>query len=604
MNQGFNQPPVMFNIPCLPGVERITPLLITEVANAFLANANKNDARQFVCNMMSSNNWQNNDFVSACGLAMDMLCLQLAARRLQSPEHGVNEVAHHAALLITCHAAVNNMQLNAWLAQNDQNMLNEAHTRVRELNGIVNAIQQAKSGNNGNMGSNFNVPQQQPNSWGNNGGNMGGGRSTGNPFANTNNVGSMFGNTGGGQQANSGRWSVGEQPVRDQSRIFDGIANTKVVKPEVITTPPAVMVWKQSPDQRYPQAFNKAKEKLVLEQTQFHGSTYVTSTVEELENSMDRKVHQMSASAGAHYAQIPALVENRAEETATSIKRYAAEAIPDVNSDTFEEIIVNYSLSYDKAIGDTRVSHMSKEGANYEKSILVCTWDIPKPFATFESNQEVLNSLASCNTFKELVVMMATLGKNNTRLIMEVDNYLTKKINSLLCNEFSLHNLRVDSFMDDATGIKDYLFKKEGALYSDAFEKVQSNFISRYLSVPDTEDDIEQFTKWACYPEAEEGGVSVIPVFFEHQVAVVSLGIHSTELNIGTYIHPTTKRHHASQITPSSLPMLYDLVETVFKSHQKQEIELTTALIVTGDNKMYELYRGRIGGSAYLIRPY
>lgn len=604
MNQGFNQPPAMFNIPCLPGVERITPLLITEVANAFMANAGKNDARRFVYNQVSSNNWHNDDFANACGLAMDMLCLQLAARRLQSPEHGVNEAAQHAALLVTCHAAVNNMQLNAHLAQTDQAMLSEAHNRVRELNGIVNAIQQAKSGNNGNMGGNFNVPQQQPNSWGNNNSNMGGGRNIGNPFANTNNIGSMFGNTGGGQQVNSSRWGVGDQSSRDQSRIFDGIANTKVAKTEETTTLPAVMIWKQSPDQRYPQAFNKAKEKLVLEQTDFHGLIYVTSTVEELESEMDRKVHQMSASAGAHYVQIPVLVENRAEETATSIKRYAAEAIPDINSDNFEEIIVNYSISYDKAIGDTRVSHMSKEGANYEKSILVCTWDIPKPFATFESNQEVLNSLASCNTFKELAVMMATLGKNNTRLIMEIDNYLTKKFNSLLCNEFSLHSLRVESFMDDATNIKDYLFKKEGALYSDAFEKVQSNFISRYLSVPDTEDDIEQFTKWACYPEAEEGGVNVIPVFFEHQVAVVSLGIHSAELNIGTYIHPSTKRPHASQITPSSLPMLHELVEAVFKSHQKQEIELTTALIVTGDNKMFELYRGRIGGNAYLIRPY
>lgn len=598
MNQGFNQPPVMFQLPCIPGVERITPLLITEVANAVGNSSNKNHARQYIFNQMASNGWNNQEFKNLCELAMNMLCLQLSLGRMQNPEQGVFEIAQHAALLVTSYAIINDMQLNAYVNNSDPSVLHEAQNRVRELAGIVQGIERVRNG-----GGNFNN-QPRGQVWGNNAG-----QQVGNPF-NPSMMGGVFSNNNSGgfsQNGSGGRWAANANtttmPEIGTKRIFDSILAPKETQsPKTENNKVKTLVWKQSPEQRYPQAFNTSKEKLVLEQTTFHGSEFVKSTVIEMENSMDRKLHQMSAAASAHYVQVPVLVEDRAETTATSVRRYASEVIPSIDDGEFKDIVIEYALSYDKAINDTRVIHISESGADYEKSIRVCTWDIPYSFATFESTQSVLNELGSCTTFKELVVKMAYLGKINTRLIMEVDAYLTKKLNSMLANEFSLHSLRADSFMDDAAGLRDYLMKKEGVLYSDAFDKIQSSFIGRYLNVP-TDDDAVQFKTWMCYPATENAKVEVTPVFFEHQVAVISLGIHSAELNIGTYIHPTTKRMYASQIAPSSLPMLHELVETVFMSHYKQGVDLTTALIVTGDNKMFELYRGRIGGNAYLIRP-
>ena len=143
--------------PCIPALNVVRelqpyiPLFASAVANEASDKASYHAARMFCYNLISANNWRNNDYVEAVELAANLCNLDVKKGIINSIETGINNAAASALSFYSSRLIYQYPELKSMIAPN---ILNAAHQNVQLLNDLINQIT--------NMNNSYPVPQMQP----------------------------------------------------------------------------------------------------------------------------------------------------------------------------------------------------------------------------------------------------------------------------------------------------------------------------------------------------------------------------------------------------------------------------------------------------------
>lgn len=644
-------PPTLPNVGVPQNLQYIYPVICSMVANEVSSHATKNNARTFQFNQVSANGFNNNEYATIVSSVVDMLLLYLLEQRVQSVEQIVGQCVGNAVTYHCCIQVANYPDLANLL---DHRAMSEINQRLQEANILRNQILNMK--NRMNNGSNIppNTPfvnnnyQPAPNSpfAQNNGGFINqpqqqtinnypspfNGRSVNMP---QNQQQSQQYVNNQDQPQTESKWSYLNRQQRVEQPVNQPV-NQQVVQPvanvnqqptpaspeqEKMMTKQLNTEWKPSEECLYLPAFNPNKQIFTLTRIVISGKTKLKATINQMDlHMMDRDQHSIVTSAGmASTAYIPPTFKTREEAAEKSLLEVKAP-----ENQTISETIVDgeaegvnlsknwKALSFvDELMFNTKLSQRLK----YEDDACTAYRNyafVGLPFITQSANKSLLKRFSGHKTFDDLTTEMNAILTNkivsNDTLVFvqKLDAYLTKELVKTLRSKLSV-SIVIDSFIDDAVTVSTWLLNEVGELHRDAYEKYQREFILTFLSpFSDNESDLEFQLKESFVENEEEDAERLPLVLIKNCYSVTSVQINSSELNVSLPTADNIKFPGRSCMIPqTSLPVLYKFAKNLFEEADKEKEYFAHHLLVTSDDKVYELHKSIIGfQECFLINEY
>lgn len=632
--------PVMFTLdqpPFIPhgiqipqNMSYLLNAVCSAVANEATNQRNKHAARMFTFNQIASNSFQNSDFATAVASVFDILMLGLAKQLYNVPEQGLPDAVTRALSIMACR----NLSMYPALAQivdprvtqEAVQVLNEAQFMQQEISAMKARMgggfvapggYQAPQQNFGGVPPGFagspmqgqgSVPfsrfndignQQQPQTW-NTGGNSSspfvrGGHQGQNPAPAMVDTGDRYSYLNKNQQAFQ---QPVQQPVQQQ---FPSPPEPMLVRSTPIAQQPEVkkeLKWVSSHHQYHQPAYNSETEKLELYEFQQNGKTYVIAkVVTKGVNEVDRNKHVITTPMMTLTSHIPQGSSTREAAFEKSVEKMTHNESPVLNAKptvSSKTLIRNFT---EELIFDTRVAQKLVSPENdcgvFQMNSIKAT-----PFVATKDITEVASKLSEMKNFQDIALTMQSILNSDTDqevkdFVFELDLFLTKEVNNVLQNRMSI-DLSVDSFVDDISDMSEYLKEKKGESFSIAFDKNQEEFIETYLTPIDDKELVDQMHE-SLMDSEDDHPVDLSSVFYWHSYTITNVRMHSSELKIG--IGPKT----SSIITDQSFPVLRNFCKKLFNSVSKEDHGYAHHVLITSDNKKYELHRSMFVPDTYLI---
>lgn len=624
----LDRPPYVPQVQVPQNLSYLLPNVCSMIANEACAQMGKNPGRMFTFNQMANNGFQNAEFATAVATAFDILLLMLAKNIYSVPEAGVNEVVSKTMAILTCRNLAMYSQLAAMsdprALQEGQNLLNEANMMQQEIvmmkqryaapqqqwqnnnqgqygGGVPSGFAGMPQGNQGHHPGMYprfgspvhnNQPQQQWNS-----------SSGPSPFTRGGNPTQtstpLAENTGRYDYLNKGNNS----PAMTQQQIFQ----QNKPEPMLVQAPAAPvavpevkkeLVWFSSHHQFHQPAYNTETEKLVLYEIVDGNKTYVLAKVVTIGvNEVDRSKHTLTTPMMAHTSHIPQGSPTRQAAFEKSVEKLTQVESPVLNTKAAisgKALIRNFveELIFDTKVAQKMVSPENDCGV-FQMNCVKGT-----PFVATKDIQDIASKISDMRNFQEIALTMQSILNSEIDsevkdFIFELDLMLTKEVNNLLQNKMSIA-VTIESFIDDICDISEYLKENKGETFSRAFDAYQEEFINIFLKPIDDPDLVQQMQESLIDPE-EGVEVKLSSVFYWHNHTITSIRMHSSELRIG--IGEKT----SSIITEQSFPVLRSFCKKLFDSVAKEERGYAHHVLVTTDNKKYELHKSLFMPDTYLI---
>lgn len=599
----------------------LLPNVCSLVANEACANMGKNAGRMFTFNQLSANNYQNADYATAVATVFDVLMLGLAKGMYNVPEVGLNDSVSRTMSILTC----KNIALFQGLAQLlDPRALQEASQMLSMANGMQQEIGMMKArysappqnqwNNQASYGavpsgfagaptnygtqnsmpfSRFNDPAPQNQQWGNN-------QSGPSPFTR----GSGQVNTGPIQDTND-RYSYLSKGVATQPQIEQHVFQQTKPEPMLVKAPEVSAVevkrdlkWSSSHHQYHQPAFNTETEKLELYELVDGNKIYVIAkVVTKGVNEVDRTKHTLTTPMLAHTSHIPDGSPTREAAFEKSVERHTQTENPVLNKKAAVHNNVLIRTFIEELIFDTKVAQKMVKPEN-DCGVFRMNCIKGTPFVATKDIGEIANKLSAMKNFQEIALTMQSILNSDTEqeikdFIFELDLFLTKEVNNLLQNKMSIE-MSIDSFIDDICDLSEYLNNRKGATFSNAFDKCQLAFIETYLTPIRDQELVLDMQNSLIDPE-EGTDISLHSVFYWHSYTITSVRMHSSELRIGI------SEKSSNIITEQSFPVLRNFCKKLFDSVAIDEHGIAHHVLVTSDNKKYELHQSLFVPDTYLI---
>lgn len=375
--------------------------------------------------------------------------------------------------------------------------------------------------------------------------------------------------------------------------------------------------WAPSERQRHPLVIAKRKAKPRLSYTIDPVTRKVQRVIvvvrkEIPEMEMDRDKHTLIDTALEN--NVPVGFKNREEAIDNTLKTLEDKKEPLNGDDTIKEDGVWHARSYiDEAIFDTKLKQ--KQHDNGE----VCTGYrsysiVGVPFLGDKSRKGLVDKLSKMTKIAEVASTMRMILKssqeeaNLKEFVVSLDAILTKKLVASLRGKMSL-GVSIDNFTEDAVGLFEWLEENYGTSYSNAYGRYQETFIKSFIKSPEPameEDLIRAFIPEGDIPEdlvpkpINTVGITLL----ENLVSVTSIRASSSELNLLLYNNPQFPGI-GSLIEKHQLPALFDFTDRLFNEDRSLNNDIAHHLLVTLDDKIYELHKGIVSVSDnYLISEY
>lgn len=634
-----DSPPRIPNINVPPQLMYIYPLICSMVANEVGANATRNSPRVFQFNQVSFNNFNNSDYETLLTSVIDIIMLYMMDGRAQTPEAIVGQCVSNVVTIHCCMQVARYPDLASLV---DHKAMQEVTDRLAEAGVLQNQIMNMKSrmnGGNPNMMPqpafvNHNYPNQQNNIIQNQRPiNAHQANNFPSPFSNqqvTRNVQSdqVY------QQATntSNKYSyLNKQPQvvklheqlqsqqQPQQLASQIIPSAVVAEPQQVNnaspTQEKIMAekefkreWAPTSDCPFMPAFDPSKQKFTFTRYIIDGKTRQKAIIKVLDENMDREQHSLvTTSVMASTAYVPPNFSTRGEALEKSLLEVKAdeeEKVDETIEGDEKKVVVSKNwkaLTFlDELIFSTRLSQRIK----FEDD--ACTTYrnyamLGVPFITGKENKTFIPILSGQNNFFELSDflkrMLDSPKSDNDRImfINKLDSYLTKELTRVIRSKFSI-SISIDSFIDDSALLETWFRKNSGDIYGDAYKDLQKDFIKTFVNAFDiNERPIELQLRNNL--SDDDGQAHYMPVvLLKNCYSVTCVQINSKELNVAIPTVENTEFPGRSCMIPEShLPILYKFAKNLFEEAEKENVLFAHHLLVTSDDKIYELNKSILG---------
>lgn len=645
------------NFPFIPNVSNcpqqmqyIIPAICSMIANESAQRCGAHPGRMFLFNQLSFNNWGNNEFVTAIATVIDILQLNLAKGMIRSVEEGVQKAVSDT-LSIMC--SLNFQTFPALQSVTDPNIVNDAQRNIQAFSSLQNEICQFK--NRSQNPQQFQQPQfqqpfqqqvyqQSPQMMVNPAFNNPVNQFANVQFANNQPINSgigsgnstIFSNSGTTQpltsfpaktSAPTGKYDYlkPSSPIIDQKSYFTKEPLQHVsAKPGEVTATAfgwpddtiAPLKWTPSSQQAYPLTINPYTHKHGLKEMDIHGKKFVFSYLIPLkEEEMDRARHTITTMQQVMTAHIPEQYGTREESLTESVKnmfrvtsdelnlyskppeelsKEDAEALAEVKC--FINPKMGLETFLEAAIFDGRLSQKQSQLSDTECAAYRIYKIIATPVVGTEDHSSFIGNISACKSFREIAAILSetlTLHSSERSLISlcyEIEKILTKEINSVLRNKMSLPGINIDSFIDDVNDLPEYLGKTFGDLYKRAFLEFQKDYITQLIGNCNGEG-----AEALRYNLIDEDENKAVINFIARTYSLTYLNVDSSELCIKPY------DECASSLMEDENKLMFAVASGIFKQDKEFNREALHNLIITNDDKMFEIFTGMIGKDFYTI---
>lgn len=636
--QQLNSQPNQFrpdNPPCLPNVGNVPQMfqhlivpIAAQCANVISSNAMKHSGRVFLYNQTSSNGYNNPDFANIVYTAVDLLIWGMTNRAYSSPEHGVADAVEKA--VSACTAL--NFQKFPQLAQYvPPEVYNDAMQSVSKLGAIAGQIQQIKASmqqsipmQNPMMMNNSYQTRQMPNqmpqqNW----------RSNQQPGSQYENVapvysdGSIFNNTGntftetqavtkGFDQTSRYNYIKKVEPqLNINQNAYFNKSVVKQAEPEVKKE----LVWLASPLQLHPVTIDERTQKIGLKEklSESDGKTYVISFPINLSEQeiMDRSKHQINAVSNAFTNAVPGDYPNREVALQDTVDQMSLRTreVQDIEQNVGTEAVKEEGIKiagYHSPMGDNflssaifsgrmammrALSDEDKDCQAYRVMSLIGT-----PVIVEIDQTDLIDKLLEAKTYQKICHVLKTglESPESVKLISVIDKLFTNQVNSIIVNQMSLSDLKIDSFIEDAIPLIAHLGEHVGTNYRKAYLDCQETFTKDLINNGMFDNDMIDSFDENLDIAAQELTVNYLTQYY----SMTYLEVHSSELGIKTV------EGVAGAVLESINPLLYKLAFDIFEQFDGKEHKPSHYLLITSDDIIYEFYKGLIGNKFFTIRKH
>lgn len=651
MQYPVDQPPFVPQVTCSnPAVYPFSRTIAGCLVNEFNTKATLNPARRVAFNLAIQNGYQNETFVKAFDLAMDLFDLNMTTNRTPSPEAGIGDAVVRAALYVTVyifmqsrfanelrsmcdHATVMEFQNTAQLYSQDENNI----ARMKASRGM------APTGMGMNNPQGYPTPYQQgyPQQQGYpmQNGVMGGSPAYSSPTQNYPNSGGSVFTTGPSFQSNqpdtnslaASRYATGSAPTYNKTPVNSNTSKPpeqdfrvevkrypqQVMQPQQVSQPQqvtpvvedewdAVTKWVPSEEFPLPPVVDPRTEKLVSKTYQVHDPVTGTRQVTEVfiikrsKEEMDRDTHTISTISQTVTAFVPPNFTTReqfvnAALTSKVVTNLDTKPFTTDETDnavnTMENVVMHgdwklvENLPY--AILATKVGLKSQSvetNASFRTYSLVV-----KSFVSRKSQQHVLLKLSNATNFSDLALRMQSFltsehDSETHQFIQDFDRYLCTELTSYMNGKFACDLKSIGCFMEDYKDLGQFLTNAHSSNAAEALRKNEPKIVSALVR-PVVDEGVR--ADISC------GVDDVHLTSVENAYTITCLNVQSEELNLKLF---KTDSGNSNLLRQSVNPALYRFVSELFKQAENEmESSFAHHLIVTNDEKIYEVHRALIG---------
>lgn len=635
-----NQPPYVPQIPVPQYMAQYLPYIAGLVANEVQSQAQSNPMRTFMFNLLSQNNYYNNEFTEVVAAACDYIELGIMKRQFAD----VGQAAQQCVPRIVEMIAAANVRTYAGLSQFVPQQAQQAvqaliNTFSATGNEIVQMKAQQQNVQAAPQQSYFpqGQPQQQRGSF----------PSAAPQFAHTaqpvggvagTGVGaSLFNNT---QQSNThvrpgtgrvDRWAGTKpaieeqtfeqntaplgQPFASRAPIVTPAGKSNTVPAEYQNHPLLVMgndgsyqipavsseeVWIPNPSQPYIPAYNPSLHMLFHQV--FPNGTVGIIIKELTQAMMDWKQHNLNGGTFGTPAKVQkmgAVDMDKVWADVTALNHtdmQGSDAVPELGA---EEVAIpvqidqewKLSTSIEMAILNVR---MAQNAAVYKKGSEILAFEsygtILKVSADKDDHTAVLDRLSASETYVGLSEKLkAVKGEIPDNLWYMIDEAMTNAVNRVLRKNLSIA-ITMDRFSDDIVEVFS-IIERKGTVVTKAFNENQESVISTTLS------SIPKEYREAMDPQLLDGIPDIKLTYLGQDCSFTMLDCMSHDLEV------ELQDGLGVAVLETMVPEIYALVRGIFDraTNFEGEAKFSRHFILTNDLKVLEATQGHIGADFYLL---
>lgn len=607
---------------CPPQFQYIVPVICAMIANECVQRHGQHPGRMFLFNQLSANNWVNNDFAMAVATVIDILSMNLYKQIFRTAEEGLNKTVSETLSML---CSLNFQTFPALQSVTAPDIVYETQRNIQAFFNVSNEVNNFK-----NRAAGYQQPQQFPQQMMVNP-SLGGYQSPqqtpqysqaigSNQGSNT----SIFNNQPRNMQVNNpspvqggetGKYDYLKpvQAIVDQKSYFtkEPLAVKNNTNFEVYSYPieevEKPLLWGPTSKQYYPITINPFTHTFQLEEFGENSKRCASSYKKPLgDEDMDRKRHTITSMQQVQSAFIPDEFGTREESLEDSINNMFHITATDIEqakeTNTYDEIKTHLLPDWgidnflESAIFNGRLIQ-DQVSSNYTDCTAYRVYKmIAKPIICKADHSVFLKSLSSCKTFREVAAILSetlTINSDDRSLInfcYEIEKILTKEINEVISNRMSIPHIDIDSFIDDVNDLPEYLGNTFGAMYKRIFLEFQRDYIPSMLGV--CEEALAETLRENLGNDSDKTIIN----FISQDYSFTYLNVNSYELGIKPY------QFCASSLSEDDNPLMHKVVRGIFRQDKVLELEALHNLIITSDNKIYEVFEGMIGNDFYTIR--
>lgn len=625
-------PPFIPQIQTDPQLQQYISLISAVAAAEIQQRAQSNPLRMFMFNRYAINNFANQDFSSLIGNICDYVFLMLYLRRVYPNIDVAIQDAIPKVLEMMCAVAMQEYPgLQAFV---DQNTTNAAFGMIQQFQAIGAEVGNYKRSGQWPGGVQTVAPTMVPMHQYTTQPLQGGGWQTQGGWQGTQQA-RASGNTGlfrsGPNSATPGvtetpqrrftdRWSVPNdrhevaapaqqeilrQPYEPRKPTMNTQATdvtTLLDSNEPQLTPIHDATWSPRPNYSiwYLPAYNPVTHELMI-QTQADGQqTPVLKTRTKPMMEYDR--HKLKTVFGAAPAALDLSHTQEALQRITKGVRILSgeEQAPATNEDGSPykpSVYVNpkwmAETSYASAWLSVGLERLQLKETDGNPDIYRRYVQIAEPIVGMRDETDVLRNYGSASTFVELREKLnATINEVSPALWGAIERKLTATVNRILSRHMSIPKLQITSFVTDLDDLLTYLDKQYGDEIKTAFLRHQRQHIRNTFVILGEDADgrktADVLSEGLIDPSEYEEGKPPKITYLTSEISLTYLNCRSFELELDL------ASDVASALTPDFTPVLYGVIDTLFKEDGHNG-NVERHLLRTNDGRVLEATKGYIG---------
>lgn len=578
----IHQPPVVPVLQNVPStVANIVHMVAASVANEAGAKWGFNSLRTFCYNLLVNNYWRNRDFDDVVRLALDMIALEFATRRISSPEQGIVACTEHALTLYSSSLIAMYPEIRQYLPQQ---VLEIANQNLSALNAVKSDIANMYSGYFGQAPGYQQAPVQQQ----------------------------IYQQPAMQQQVRQPTGMYPQQqmsPVRVPQQSMMSQQNVFTSSTPVTGMSTADMLKQNRYQSRIEQnrVIEPERPPVIIEQPTGVSQMPTQQKYLIIENGseMDRAQNQITFLGGVYQTDSVIRVNEYMRSSEDLEKSQAIESDLLESNTIHPTAIMEHNL--DAAITTGRIKQFESQQKDANNSVFRCFAVVANPIVSIEDASSFMKSLKECGDFVCLANKMRAMAismeakkiehpdqkemTNNLIVFLNtIDITLTNLVNDFLKNNLDIDD-RISSFAEDAGELKQYLDGNYGADFGYGLEAFQNEVMDTMFDGSDHDSTAIKDVVSEQLDLKEGIFVETMPVNY----SLTYLFLADKELGY------KIEGDKPVIIERRTAPILYSLASSLKKHKKDANFATLKNLLVTADGIRYELLQSYVDDNIFMI---